>query len=116
MSGYNFEPNRGPLSSDSSGNQTFWFPVIYLSLKPSALTANASAQKLTPTPLAGRKIICITNNSSVDTIYIGDNTVSTLNGTPIAPQAKLIVAIADNIDLWVVSSGTSTDVRCLEGI
>jgi hypothetical protein len=91
-------------------------PVIYMGIKSSALTATGTAAKLTGTPLAGRKVVMITNNSASDILYIGDNSVTTATGTPISAGAVLIIMIADNIDLWIVSSGASTDTRILEGL
>jgi hypothetical protein len=116
MSGYNFTPNTGPVTSSASGDKNLWFPVIFVGIKTSQITLTGTLGKLTPTPLAGRKIMMIANASAVDTIYVGDGTATAATGVPIEPGAKLIVAIADNIDLYGISSGTSTDTRILEGL
>jgi hypothetical protein len=116
MSGFNFTPNTGPVTSDSGGNKNLWFPVIFVGIKTSQLNLTGTLGKLTPTPLAGRKVVMICNAHASDTIYVGDGTVTVANGVPLSPGDKLIVSIADNIDLYGISSGTSTDCRLMEGL
>ena len=113
MSLKRFSPNA--LIVEEFDKTLFYGFIIRRNFKPSQKTVTNSSGLLITVPLIGRVVVFITNTSSTDTVYIGDNTVTTANGTPIAPNARISIMAEDNIDIWAVSSGAATDVRILEG-
>lgn len=57
--------------------------------------------------LAGRTLLIVTN-TSVDTLYWGfDSSVTTTNGQPILQNQTMSWAIADSLDIYLISAGSS---------
>lgn len=84
-------------------------------IKPSAVSVATSATKIPTTALTGRTSIAVKNNGS-NTIYLGDSTVTTTNGYPLAAGAEISLDLSADVDLYGrVASGTE-NARILEGV
>jgi len=80
-----------------------------------ALTLGGTVAKLPTTPLKYRRAISVINNSSSDTVYVGfDPNITTGTGWPLAAGACVSFDLNGAVELYGVSSGSSTDVRILE--
>lgn len=85
-------------------------------LKPSNFTVTTTAAQIPTTNLATRRAIYIFNNASAggSTIFIGDSTVTSSNGTPIPPQTSMTIQIAGDLKIFAVTSSSAADTRVLE--
>ena len=89
--------------------------IISGRLIPSTITIGGTAAKIPTTAATGRITLLITNNGGA-TLYIGDSTVTTTNGTPIEIGEKFPLDLDAKVDLYGVTAGVSVDVRILEGV
>ena len=83
-------------------------------VKASAQSIGTAAAQLASSPLANRRSILITNNSSTATLYVGDAAVTTASGTPVGPQQSLMLDAGPTVALYAIASAAGTDVRLLE--
>lgn len=83
-------------------------------LKNTAITVGTTPTALPSSNLAGRMSIVIYNNGSA-TVYIGNSTVSTSNGYPIAAGGQLFISIEEEVTIYCVVASATADVRILEG-
>lgn len=90
-----------------------WAVIIEELIKQQTITVGATATKIPTTPLSKRKILLITNISA-NKIYIGNSSVTTVDGFPLLPWQSARIDIEDNIDVYGVASGNS-EIRILEG-
>lgn len=75
-------------------------------------TSAASVARVGVANQVGRKVIEIINTSTV-VIYVGSSTVAVNGanrGRPINPKASYSIALADNVDLYVISASNATYV------
>jgi len=88
--------------------------MVRRAIRQSVVTVEATATKLPATPLA-RRLSIVFINLGTTPVYIGDSSVTAVNGFPIYPRAVMRIEIEDSIDIYgIVSSGTA-EVRVLEG-
>lgn len=74
----------------------------------------ATAANVSGTNLASRTLLTVYNNSG-DTLYWGfANTVTTAGGTPIANGQTATWNILDSLSVYLISSGTTSNVRVTE--
>lgn len=79
-----------------------------------AITVGTSAVPLPANPLEYRRALVISNNGG-NTIFIGDSSVTTSNGLPLAAGEKIAFDIQNNPNVVVYAvAGSDTDVRILE--
>ncbi len=77
-------------------------------------SVTTAATAIPAAALTFRRSILVTNNGSV-AVYLGTSSVTTANGTPLAPAASLSLELSAGVVLYgIVASGTA-DVRTLEG-
>lgn len=87
---------------------------ISIGLRPTAVTVGTSPTPLPANPLEYRRALVVHNNG-VAPIYLGDATVTTSNGLPLAAGEKIAFDIQNNPNVVVYAvSGGSIDVRILE--
>lgn len=63
--------------------------------------------------LAGRKHIAVYNNGNRK-VFVGESGVTTSNGFPISPRSYMELRIGDAVDIHMVASGGSQDVRTMQ--
>jgi hypothetical protein len=87
---------------------------VHLGLGQQNISVASSALPLPASPLDSRRALVIHNNGP-DILYVGDSSVTTGNGFPLALNEKMAIDIQGNTNVWVygVSAGTS-DVRIME--
>ena len=83
-------------------------------LKQSAVSVGTSATAIPTTAAVGRISIGI-HNIGINTIYLGDSTVTAVNGFPLEPGEKLSFDLDANVVLYGISSATN-EVRILEAV
>jgi hypothetical protein len=88
--------------------------IVQREVRQTVVSLGAAATKLPTTPIQYRKSLQIFNNSG-DIIYLGNSTVTVLNGYPLYPRASINIQIEDGIDLYGISAGAASDIRILEG-
>lgn len=111
MSRERFYPNDGYVDS---GNKPIFGISVRNEQRSMRVLVTGSPTLLPSSNLSKRLSILVTNNSS-DVIYIGASNVDTTNGTPLYPREKLSISIIDDINIYAISSGTSSDCRIWEG-
>ena len=84
-------------------------------LVPSAVSVGTTATAIPTTAATGRISILVTNNGT-NTVYLGDSTVTTINGTPLEVGEKLPMDLDKNVVLYGITSTGTSDVRVLEGV
>ena len=81
-----------------------------IDVSDTAVVARVNSEKF-----LNRKSLTVFNNGT-DTIYWGyDNTVSTTTGTPLFVNQLAIFAHGPDVDIWLVASSGTHDVRITEG-
>ncbi len=82
----------------------------------STTTATGTETALPATALKGRENITIQNTSaSTETVWIGPTGVTSSTGFPLDSDTPSIsIDLNDKVTIFVISDGTSVDVRCLE--
>jgi hypothetical protein len=78
----------------------------------SSISCATSATNLTPSPLASRTSLVITNNGA-NTIFLGGSTVTTATGTPLVPGATFSDDVGSQGYFCIVAAGTE-NARVLE--
>jgi hypothetical protein len=78
----------------------------------SSVSCATSATVLTPSPLASRTSLCVTNNGA-NTVFIGAAGVTTVNGFPLLPGASFCDDVGTQAYSCIVAAGTE-NVRVLE--
>lgn len=97
-------------------NQLFVGLIIRRSIRQQVMTIGTSAVAIPTTPLSKRRTILIMNNStSGQILYIGDNTVTSVNGLPLYPRATVRFDIEDGVVIYGISSAAGADIRLVEG-
>ena len=88
--------------------------VACLGLQQSAVDVTSSAVQLTPNPLENRRSLRITNAGPA-TVYIGNSSVTTANGSPLVTNESIAIDLANlpQVAIYAVSTGNS-NVRILE--
>ena len=108
-----FSPNENVRDPDGTLR---WGMVIRKTLLQQAITVGTGAVKLPTSALSNRINILIFNNStSGQILYLGDSTVTTVNGFPLYPRASVYITIEDEVDIYGISSAAGADIRLLEG-
>lgn len=87
---------------------------LFLGMRQAAITVSTSAVPLPNNPLEGRRALVVHNNGS-EAIYLGNSSVTTSDGLPLAAGEKIAFDIQGNQSarLYAISAG-SVDVRILE--
>lgn len=106
-----FNPTGG--HSDQVSGQSFYGLFFRQTLKQSNINVLNTATPLPTTALSARKAIYILNNSA-DFIYLGASDVSTANGLLLLPKASIMFPLEEELTLYAISAGTSSDTRILE--
>lgn len=87
---------------------------VSIGLRTSAVTVTTSATPLPANPLEYRRALVVHNNSG-NTIFLGDSSVTTSTGLPLAAGEKIAFDIQNNPNVVVYGvAGTDTDVRIME--
>ena len=85
-----------------------------IALKNSAETVGVTAAQVLATPLAGRRMVTIQNEGTVD-VYMGHNaSVTTANGIKISKKSSATYELGEDIDIYMISGTAGQDVRFLE--
>lgn len=85
-----------------------------IGLSNSQANVTGTAAEVLATPLAGRRFVTIQNESN-DDVYIGSSAgVTTGNGIKISKRSSATYEWGEDINIFMISSGTSSDVRFLE--
>lgn len=101
---------------EQTDNMLFVGMIIRRSIRQQVLTIGTSITAIPTTALSKRRTLIIFNNStSGQILYIGDNTVSTVNGFPLYPRASMRFDIEDDVIIYGISSAADASVRVLEG-
>lgn len=64
--------------------------------------------------LSNRKYVLMYNNSTSDTLYIGATGVTSSNGFPMPKRTGLELRAGASVDIKIISTGATTDLRTLE--
>ena len=83
------------------------------SVKSQAVTVTTTAGKVPLTPLTGRNTLTLQNLGPKD-IYVGDATVTSTSGLLVASGGTLTLDISDAVDLYALTSVSTSDVRVFE--
>lgn len=87
---------------------------VSIGLRSQSITVGTSATPLPVNPLEYRRALVVHNNSA-STIFLGDSTVTTNSGLPIAAGEKIAFDIQNNPNVVVYAvAGSSVDVRIME--
>jgi hypothetical protein len=87
---------------------------VSIGLLSSAVTVGTVATPLPANPLEYRRALVVHNNGS-NTVFLGDSTVTTNNGMPLAAGEKIAFDIQNNPNVVVYAiAGSNTDVRIME--
>jgi len=89
---------------------------VHLGLRSSAVSVGTSAIALPPDSFINRRALVIHNISGNNTIYIGDQNVTTANGLPIVAGEKIAIDIQghQNVKVYAISDAGGQDVRLME--
>lgn len=83
-------------------------------IRSSTVSIGTTATAVPTTALPGRNSMAIKNIGAA-TVYIGDDTVTTVNGYELEAGDSLPIDIGENVTVYgIVASGT-VEVRILEG-
>lgn len=83
-------------------------PLIKVALGATSVTVGTTTTYLPTTPLAGRTIIDIYNNSTTTEILL-------FGLRPIEPKASLRLQVTDNVGIWATVSAGSAEAIVMEG-
>ena len=83
------------------------------SIKSQAQTITTTAAKVPATPLTGRNTLTI-QNLGPKLVYIGDSTVTSSNGLELPVGGIFNVDIADIVDIYALTSVSTSEVRVFE--
>lgn len=87
---------------------------VSIGLLSTAVTVDTSAVPLPANPLEYRRALVVHNNGS-NTIFLGDSTVTTSTGLPLAANEKIAFDVQNNPNVVVYAiAGGNTDVRVME--
>ena len=82
---------------------------------PTAITVTENATALPTTNMDNRKAISIRNWSSGETIYIGNNNVTSATGFPIRAQEALPFDLSSGAKVYgICETGKTADCRVIE--
>lgn len=89
-------------------------PLTY-NILSSTTTITTSATPIPATPMVGRRNIAIRLNSTTDTVYIGNSSVTTVTGFPLDSSCPAItIDVDDSVVVYGIVSAGTADVRCVE--
>lgn len=87
---------------------------VNVGLVSQAVTVGGSATPLPASPQEFRRALVVHNNSAI-TIFLGDSTVTTSTGLPVAAGEKISFDIQGNPNVVIYAvSGSSANVRIME--
>lgn len=87
---------------------------VSIGLRTSAVVVGTSATPLPANPLEFRRALVVHNNSGT-TIFLGDSSVTTSTGLPLAAGEKIAFDIQNNPNVVVYGvAGADSDVRIME--
>lgn len=87
---------------------------VSIGLRTSAVTVGTSATPLPANPLEYRRALVVHNNSG-STVFLGDSSVTTTTGLPLAAGEKIAFDIQNNPNVVVYGvAGANADVRIME--
>jgi len=87
---------------------------VSIGLSTSAVTVGGVAVALPANPLEFRRALVVHNNGN-DTVYLGDSSVTTNSGLPLAAGEKIAFDIQNNQNVTVYAiSSSSVNVRLME--
>lgn len=87
---------------------------VSIGLRTAAVTVGTSATPLPSNPLEYRRALVVHNNGG-NTIFLGDSSVTTSTGIPLAAGEKIAFDIQNNPNVVVYGvAGADTDVRIME--
>jgi len=83
-------------------------------MQSSQETVTAVAAEVLSSPLAGRRFVTIQNQGNQD-VFIGhDATLTSANGIKVPKKSSATYELGEDIDIFMISSSGSQDVRFLE--
>lgn len=82
-------------------------------VKSSSVSVGTSATALWSSSLANRRTVLVYNDGS-DTVYVGDSSVTTSNGVPVAVGSSVSLNLGPGLTLYGISGTAGQDVRTLE--
>ncbi len=105
-----FAPNQSVQDSDGT---LIYGLMVRRVIRQDTVTVGNTATKIPTSPLSKRLSILIMNIGT-EVVYIGDATVTAINGFPLYPRGTLRLDIEDSIDVYGIAT-TSAECRILEG-
>ena len=104
------------LDTIAFADQVVRIAPLTISITASKTTATGTETALPAAALKGRENITIQNTSaSTETVWIGPTGVTSSTGFPLdSDTPSLSIDIDDSVTIFVISDGTSVDVRTLE--
>jgi len=76
---------------------------------------STTAAAIPTTAATGRISMAIKNNGSA-TIYIGDASVTSSNGYPLAAGAEISLDVGEQVVVYGIAASGTQDIRTLEGV
>lgn len=107
-----FSPNASTV--DQLDQTLFYGFITSRILKNSQIDLGGTAVPLPTIALSGRLTFFLFNNSG-NIVYLGNSSVSTANGFPVYPRSGINITIEDQVTIYGISAGASSDIRILEG-
>jgi len=84
-----------------------------IAIKSTAETLSTTVGEIVATPLAGRRFVTIQNEGSVD-VYVGAAAITTATGMKISKRSSAEFMWGEDIDIFMIASSGTPDVRVLE--
>jgi len=99
-----------------SDDQTVTADIVNGSGLEAALTVGTTAVevKVGGSPLTGRKVVTLYNNSNQILYWGFTNAVTTSSGTPIDKQEFIVWSVGDLISIWVIAGSAGNNTRITE--
>jgi hypothetical protein len=87
---------------------------VSIGISTAAITVTTSATPLPASPLEYRRALVV-HNASAGTIYLGNSSVTTSTGLPLAAGEKIAFDITGNPNVMIYAiAGSSLEVRIME--
>lgn len=107
-------PTYSPNHDVRDSQQRLVSPRINVSLKPTTVNVLVTATLLPPVGRTDRTFILVQNQGTVP-VFIGDATVTTLNGYQLNPFSDITIPCDDTALIYAIASQTNS-VSVLEGL